>query len=189
MSDSESEDEKSEIKVQGNDVYFYCDVTTETVRDLITTVRKLEIEMATSLIKLGIYDPPKIRIHISTDGGNLYAGISAFDYLRSTRSHVTTIAEGCCASAGTFILLGGDTRLMGKSAYVLIHQLGTQFWGKFEQLKDEVAHCEQLMRTMKRIYTRETTIPEEKLNKLMKRDIYFSHKKCVKYGIVKTFEL
>jgi ATP-dependent protease ClpP protease subunit len=36
---------------------------------------------------------------------------------------------------------------------------------------------------MKRIYLRETNLPEAKLDKLMKRDLYLSYKKCVKYGI------
>jgi len=99
------------------------------------------------------------------------------------RSRVVTIAEGMCASAATFIFLGGDERIVSRNAYLLIHQLGSEFWGKYENMKDEMRQCERLMRHMKRIYLRETNLPEEKLDKLMKRDLYLSYKKCVKYGI------
>lgn len=186
MSDSENDDTepKTDIRVQGGDIYFYCDVTRESVRDLMTQIRKLEIEMATAMIKVGLDDTPRIRIHISSNGGCLYSGLAIFDYLRSTQAHITTIAEGCCASAATLILLGGDVCTMGPSAYLLIHQLGTAFWGKYEDLKDELAHCDQLMKTLKKIYLRETKIPEKKLDKLMKRDLYLSYRKCVKYGVV-----
>ena len=63
-------------------------------------------------------------------------------------------------------------------------QLRLQREQELSKVQISKADVEQLMRKMKRIYMRETTIPEEKLDKLMKRDIYFSHKKCVKYGIV-----
>jgi len=55
----------------------------------------------------------------------------------------------------------------------------------YEEMKDEMQHCERLMKHMKRIYLRETNLPEAKLDKLMKRDLYLSYKKCVKYGIEK----
>jgi len=50
-------------------------------------------------------------------------------------------------------------------------------------MKDEMLQCDRLMKHMKKIYLRETSIPETKLNKLMKRDLYLSHRQCVKYGI------
>ena len=88
-----------------------------------------------------------------------------------------------CASAATFIFLGGDKRIVEPNAYLLIHQLGSDFWGKYEDMKDEMKQCDRLMKRMKKIYLRETSLPESKLNKLMKRDLYLSHRQCVKYNI------
>jgi ATP-dependent protease ClpP protease subunit len=68
---------------------------------------------------------------------------------------------------------------------VLIHQLSTEFWGKYEDLKDEMRQCEKLMRHLKRIYLKETELPEKKLDKLMTRDLYLSFSKCVKYGVTR----
>jgi ATP-dependent protease ClpP protease subunit len=161
------------IKVEGPDVFFYCDVCVESVAELCATVKKIERE----------YYETVVRVHIHSDGGDLHAGLAAMDFLKSLRSRVVTIAEGICASAATFIFLGGDERIVSRNAYLLIHQLGSEFWGKYEDMKDEMQNCDRLMRHMKRIYLRETNIPEEKLDKLMKRDLYLSHKKCVKYGI------
>lgn len=161
------------IKVEGPDVFFYCDVSVESVAELCAAVKKVEREFYESIV----------RIHIHSDGGDLHAGLAAMDFLKSLRSHVVTIAEGMCASAATFIFLGGDSRIVCPNAYLLIHQLGSEFWGKYEEMKDEMQHCERLMKHMKRIYLRETNLPEEKLDKLMKRDLYLSYKKCVKYGI------
>jgi len=59
-----------------------------------------------------------------------------------------------------------------------------EFWGKFEELKDELRSCAKLMEAIKLIYMKKTKIPEKKFKKLMKRDIYLSASKCVKYKIV-----
>jgi ATP-dependent protease ClpP protease subunit len=40
------------------------------------------------------------------------------------------------------------------------------------------------MQHFRDIYTRETRIPEKRLNKLLKRDIFMDSKKCLKYDIV-----
>ena len=161
------------IKVEGTDVFFYCDVSVESVAELCAAVKKIERD----------YYEATIRVHIHSDGGDLHAGLAAMDFLRSLRCRVITIAEGMCASAATFVFLGGDSRIVQPNAYLLIHQLGSEFWGKYEDMKDEMTKCERLMKRMKKINLRETKLPETKLNKLMKRDLYLSHRQCVKYGI------
>ena len=172
---NEDESKLDYIKVEGPDVFFYCDVSVESVAELCAVVKKVEREFYESIV----------RVHIHSDGGDLHAGLAAMDFLKSCKSRVVTIAEGMCASAATFIFLGGDERIVCPNAYLLIHQLGSEFWGKYEEMKDEMQHCERLMKHMKRIYLRETNLPEAKLDKLMKRDLYLSYKKCVKYGIEK----
>lgn len=173
MADDKSSSTLEYIKVEGPDVFFYCDVSVESVAELCAAVRKIERD----------YYEPMIRVHIHSEGGDLLAGLAAMDFLKSCKSHVKTIAEGMCASASTFVFLGGDTRIVSPNAYLLIHQLGSEFWGKYENMKDEMRQCETLMKHMKRIYLRETNLPETKIDKLMKRDVYLSYRKCVKYGI------
>lgn len=174
------------VKVEGSHVFFYCDVCEDTVTELITMLTKLENELSVGLLKLGMTSTtPTIALHIMSHGGDLYAGLAAMDYIKNMRAHVTTIAEGCVASAASLIFLGGDERIVHRNAYVLIHQLSTEFWGKYEDLKDEMRQCEKLMRHLKRIYLKETELPEKKLDKLMTRDLYLSFSKCVKYGVTR----
>jgi ATP-dependent protease ClpP protease subunit len=178
----EKEDKQLEfVNVEGNDVFFYCEVSTESIAELFTVMKKVERELFTTFFGQDV--TPVIRIHIHSEGGDLHAGLGAMDFLRSLKCRVVTIAEGMCASAATFIFLGGDSRLVLPNSYLLIHQLGSEFWGKYENMKDEMLQCDRLMKRMKKIYLRETSLPEAKLNKLMKRDLYLSYRQCVKYGI------
>lgn len=183
MSDPEKADNVY-VKNEGCDVYFYCDVCEESVAELVRTLKKVELDARLALTKVGLYDQvPRITVHIKSDGGDLYSGLAAMDFIRNMDAHVTTVAEGCVASAATFVFLGGAPRRVTRNAYVLFHQIGSEFWGKFEDMKDEMRQCEKLMRDIKKIYLRETDIPEHKLDKMLKRDVYMSFKKCVKYSI------
>ena len=160
------------IRVEKSDIFFYCEVCRDSVLELCTAVKRLENERYTT-----------VTIHIHSEGGDLHAGLGAMDFLRSVSVKTFTVVEGLCASAATFVFLGGDTRTVLPNGYVLIHQISHELWGKYEDLKDEMLKCEKLMKRIKRIYLRETTIPQEKLDLLLQRDLYLSRRKCIKYGI------
>jgi len=49
-----------------------------------------------------------------------------------------TVADGFCASAATFVLMGSKHRRIMPHAHLLIHQLSTGAMGKYEELKDEI---------------------------------------------------
>jgi len=180
------EAEESFVKVQGSDVYFHCEVCEATVLELNMKLKKLELELLHKHLDLGIKSRPEIRVWIRSDGGDLHAGLSAMDRLNSLRRvKVRTIADGVCASAATFILMGGRTRHMTENSYVLIHQLNMDgTWGKFEDFKDQMANLSQFMDRFRDIYTRETRIPERDLKKLLKRDVYMDAGRCLEWRVV-----
>ena len=175
------------VKVQGADVFFHCEVCVESVLELNMKLKKLELELLHKHLELGLSDvKPEIRIWIHSDGGDLHAGLSGMDCISSIRRcRVRTIADGVCASAATFLLLGGSRRYMTENSYILIHQLNVDgSWGKFEDHKDQMENLEQFMERFRTIYTRETKIPERKLNRLLKRDLYMDSKRCLKWEVI-----
>lgn len=182
-----SSEDESYVKIQGSDVYFHCEVAEVTVLELNMKLKKLALELNHKYLDLGIKGRPEIRVWIRSDGGDLHAGLSAMDCIRSLKRSVKirTIADGVCASAATFILLGGRTRHMTENSYVLIHQLNMDgTWGKFEDFKDQMENLSQFMDRFKDIYTRETKIPERDLKKLLKRDVYMDADRCLEWKVV-----
>jgi ATP-dependent protease ClpP protease subunit len=180
------------VKVQGTDIYFHCDVDEMTVLELNMKVRELAKALVKKYIELDLDFKPSIRIFIRSDGGDIFSGLSAMDCLKSLHRDVsiTTVADGVCASAATFILMGGKHRTMTENSYVLIHQLNTDgFWGKFEEVKDEMKNLTMYMQRFRAIYEYETSLPEKKLKKLLKRDLYLDSRKCLKYHIVDSLFL
>jgi len=179
-------EDNSFVKVQGSDVYFHCEVCEETVLELNMKLKKLAKELLHKYLDLGIHGRPEIRIFIRSDGGDIHAGLSAMDCIKGMRSvKIRTIADGVCASAATFILLGGYSRHMTRNSYIMIHQLNMDgTWGKFEDFKDQLANLQQFMDRFREIYKSETFIPVDKLDEILKRDVYMDADRCEEWGIV-----
>jgi len=182
--ETEETTEWADISVEGNEIFFSTEVNDESVCYLFKIMRQLERKLMASMIVCPDYKP-EIRLYINSVGGDMFAGFSGHDQMTQLRVKVTTIAVGCCASAATFLLLGGHRRLIAPRAHLLIHQLSTDgFWGKFEDLKDEMKNCEKFMKMSKKLYGQYCNIPEKKMKNIMKKDIYLTPRKCVKWGIV-----
>jgi ATP-dependent Clp endopeptidase proteolytic subunit ClpP len=175
------------IRVQGSEIYFHCDVCEATVLEFNLKLKKLEIDLVKKHLDLGLdHIKPEIRVFIRSDGGDMHAGLSAMDCIQTMRrSKVRTIADGVCASAATFLLLGGRTRYMTKNSYVMIHQLNLDgTWGKYEDFKDQMENLDKFMNKFKEIYIEKTSIPPEKLDEILKRDLYLDSNYCLEYRIV-----
>jgi len=185
--ETKEQEENDCIKVIGNELLFYGDVDRENTLEFVEKFKKLEIELLKKMAELVGYEPMS-RVHIMSEGGDVYAGLNMMNVLERSRVKVVTIAQGACCSAATFVLLGGKERRMGKNSYLLIHQISTEMWGSFNDLKHELKSTDKLMKMLKDMYLSKTKIPEAKFKSLMKKDIYLSPDKCLKYGIVSEIE-
>ena len=67
---------------------------------------------------------------------------------------------------------------------MLIHQLSSGLWGKYEELQDDMKNNDLLMKTIKSLYQEHTKIPKTKLNQILKHDLWFDAKTCLRYGLV-----
>jgi len=181
------QEENDSIKVIGNEILYYGDIDRENALEFVEKFKKLEIDLMKRAAELVGYEP-MIRVHIMSEGGDVFAGLNMMNVLERSRVKVVTIAQGSCCSAATFVLLGGAERRMGKNSYCLIHQISTEMWGNFNELKNEMKSNDKLMKMLKDMYLSKTKIPETKFKTLMKKDIYLSPDKCLKYGIVSAIE-
>jgi len=184
----ESEEEEVEVvKVIGNEMFYYGEINNENTLEFVEKFKKLEQHLLRISAEILNYEP-EIRVHICSEGGDLFCGFSLMNLLEKSRVRVVTIAQGACCSAATFMLLGGQERRIAKNAYLLIHQLSSGMWGKYEEMKDEMKTCEKFMKMIRNVYKTKTTIPDKKLDRLMKRDIYLEPAKALKHSIVHAYD-
>jgi ATP-dependent Clp protease protease subunit len=125
-----------------------------------------------------------IKLYISSHGGSVYQVLGAYDSIKNMKVPVHTICKGFVASAGTILSLAGDKRFITQNSYMLIHQLRSGMWGKFEEIKDDYENCKTLMTHLKKIYIDNTNINEEELDDILKKDISWSAEICLEKGLV-----
>ena len=172
------DEEKLNIRRVRNEIYFYEDVTPQSILELNVLLREAD----------NLHDGLPIILYIHSDGGDLFSGLSAMDHVQSCKKQVHTVSDGMCCSAATFIFLGGDKRLVKRHSHLLIHQISSDSeWVRFEDMKDEVNNLQRLMDKVIGIYRDYTNLPEKKLKKLMRHDVYLDAEQCVKYDIAHDY--
>ena len=166
-----------------NRIYFYSAVSRPKVLKLNKLIFNLNVNMLSKAEPLE-YDPPPIKLHINSYGGSVFAGLAALDYIKNSKVPVTTIIDGCAASAATLMSVVGAHRQMHRNSCMLVHQLSGAMWGKFQEMEDDFENSKMLMQKIKNIYNEHTKIPKREMDKILKHDLWWEAEKCLQYGLI-----
>ena len=166
-----------------NHIYFNNDITTDSAFELNKELRAVESKVKTLSVSLGIKTEP-IYLHLTTDGGLIYSALSIIDCIKNLTLPVYTVIDGFVASAGTLISLAGEKRFMNKNAYMLIHELRGGMWGKMTEVDEEYLNLKKLMKHISRIYTKKTNIDKNEIENILKKDVIWNLRDCIKNGLV-----
>ncbi len=180
---ADDDDDSNEIEEVNNSIFFYTGVTKASIFNLNKKLKKMSNDLNYTAHCLDI-TVPEIKLHINSDGGSLLDCFSTLDYIRNSKAPVHSIIEGSAASAATLISVVAQRRSISKNSFMLIHQLSGGMWGKFEDMKDDIQNCNVFMEKIYDIYGQYAKIPKNTLKEILKRDIYFDAKTCLKYGLV-----
>ena len=171
------------IDVSDNVIMFYGEVSEKNAKVLNKAIRMIDKDLQVFKVK---YDsePPPIKLHINSYGGSVFAGFSTVDVILNCKTPVHTYIDGSAASAATLISVVGDKRFIYEHSHMLIHQLSSAMWGKFEDFKDEMENLDLLMTKIKKIYKEKTSMSTRQITEILKRDKWFDAEKCVELGLV-----
>ena len=171
------------VEVSHNKIYFYADITRPEILKLNKQLDSLEKKILTNSILLNS-EPCDIYLHINSFGGSLFAGLAGVDYIKKCKIPIHTIVDGCAASAATLMSVVGEHRQIHKHSFMLIHQLSSGMWGKYEEMRDAMENNDLFMRIITEVYEEHTKIPKRKLKEILKRDLWFDAETCLDYGMV-----
>lgn len=173
------------IRNVDNTIFFYSDVSIVPCSDLNRLLREVDAKLT---LAKGIMNAesftPTIHLRVNSYGGDIFAGLSTVDTIRSLKSKVYTYVEGACASAATLISAAGHKRFIGRNSFMLVHQLSSISAGTFEQLEDNHENNKRLMGLIKNIYKQYTKIPMKELDAILKHDLWMDSSQCLQYGLV-----
>jgi len=173
--DEDDNEDSIDIKIKNNHIYFYCDVSPKSAQQLNQAIMELNTPG-------NIYN--EIWIHINSDGGTVYDVLSSIDTITSSSTPVVTLIEGMAASAATMLSIAGDRRLIRPNSVMLIHQLRGGYYGKKCDVKDEMVNLEKLEKKIIDLFFKNSTISKKVFTKMMKQELEYSAKECLKMGFV-----
>ena len=171
------------IAVNENKIYFYAGVNRDSAVELNKKIGELQSKSFSLANNLDI-EPPSIHLFINSGGGSITSGISSMDTILRCKVPVHTYVDGFCASAATFLSVVGEKRFMSRNSYMLIHQLSTNFWGKYSEFEDEKQNLDLMMETIKNVYREYTEVPMKKIDEILKHDLMWDAETCKTLGLV-----
>ena len=171
------------IAVHENKIYYYAGVNRESAAELNKKIGELQVRSFTMANNLDV-EPYPIHLHINSGGGSLISGIASMDTILRCKVPVYTYVDGFAASAATFLSIVGNKRFISRHSYMLIHQLSSNFWGKYSEFQDAKQNLDLMMDTIKNVYKKYTKVPVRKLNEILKHDLMWNAETCLKYGLV-----
>lgn len=176
----EEEDAKDDVRCMQNHVFFYAEVSSETMLDLHEALRK-----ADAFARANQRDC--IRLHINSPGGDVYPALAMMDNMADAGNGllpIWTIAEGMVASAATLLLLGGARRFAMPHASILIHQVSTDLEGTYTELKRDTKQTASLMRLLEDVYVRHSTLKRKDIRRMVEVETVWMRKTPIEYGFV-----
>lgn len=181
--DEDESDTSNNISVINNCIFFYSDINNQSALQLRVELKKL-IDAHIIFSIQNRCDMIPIKLHINSPGGEVHHAIAIIDTIKTSPVPIHTIIEGEAVSAATLISVVAHKRYIHKNAHMLIHQLSSGFWGKMMELEDEFKNLKKYTKKLINIYKDHTSLSEEELKPILKKDILWDSKKCLKNGLV-----
>ena len=127
-----------------------------------------------------------ITIVFNSPGGSVFDGLALYDELTTLkeRGHkITTIARGMAASMGGILLQAGDERLVGKNAWVLVHEVSSGMRGSTTEMEEDLKFTRRLQDRCLEILAERSTLSKQQIaRKWKKHDWWISADEAVDLG-------
>lgn len=174
----------SNLYSDANHIYFNDEINDETCFNLCKELRNVYNEIREISNSYYTENNIPIYLHITTNGGNIFSAFTVVDCINSLKIPVYSIVDGYVASAGTLISVSCSKRYIMPNAYMLIHQLSSELWGKMSEISDEYSNLKKIMTHITKHYTEKTKIRKKELEKILKSDINWNAQESLEKGLV-----
>ena len=168
------------------------DLYSRLLKDRVIFIREeFTRDMATSVISQLLFlesadKEADIYMYINSPGGYVTAAFAIFDVMQYIKPDVVTVGMGQCASAGSFILAAGakGKRFSLPNTEIMIHELAAGTDGKFNNMRNDLKHFEDVYNRMAAYYRDFTGQKLDKIKKDMQIDNYMTAEEAKKYGLI-----
>ena len=175
------------VRTNNNQIWLYDDISDQSLYTLKTSIYSINQLYDLTKLQYGgmLKFQPVIHLHIASNGGCCFSGLHMYDIVKHNKYPIYTYVDGFIASAASLPFLAGAKRYMSPNAFIMIHQLSTWFIGTFQNLKDQYESAAKVMNKFKQVYKFELNMDADKLQELLKRDIWLDKQQANALGFIR----
>ena len=119
-------------------IYLYGDIVAEAWYDNDVSPQRVQEMLDKSA--------DEVVVHISSFGGDVFAGIAIYNMLKDSGKKITTQIDSIGASSASIIAMAGEEIIFATGAQIMIHNPSTMCWGdkaEFEKVIASLDKCKQ----------------------------------------------
>lgn len=153
-------------------------------------VSKASVKVCIEALQTWFRESPEdpVTVVFDSPGGSVFSGLALYDTIRNFRASGLTInthSIGMAASMGGVLLQAGETRSMGKHAFMLIHEISSGAFGSFSEIEDEVKFMKRIQEQLLGILADRSTLSVNEIRKRWeRRDWWLDSSECLRLGFV-----
>lgn len=123
-----------------------------------------------------------IIVWLNSPGGDVFAASQIYNMLKEYDGKVTVKIDGIAASAASVIAMAGSKILMSPVAMMMIHNPATVIFGEASDLQSGIDMLSEVKESIINAYEQKTSLPRNKISKMMDAETWFSAQKAVELG-------
>lgn len=129
-----------------------------------------------------------IELHINSNGGSVKEGVTIYNLLKQSGSHVKGIVDGVAYSVAFVILQACDERIMGVGTTALIHEPWVTASGNARELRKTADDLDVLTASNRKIFLERSNLDEQQLADMMTAETFLTPEDCLQYGLIDKVE-
>lgn len=123
-----------------------------------------------------------IVVWLNSPGGDVFAASQIYNMLKEYSGKVIVKIDGIAASAASVIAMAGSEILMSPVAMMMIHNPATVIFGEASDLQSGIDMLSEVKESIINAYEQKTSLPRNKISKMMDAETWFSAQKAVELG-------
>lgn len=141
-------------------------------------------EFSEELYILELENNKPVILELSSCGGVAYDALAFSGRMRNSPCDIIVKAYGLVASAAVLILASGDSRLMAKEAWVMVHEDSDKLKGNVVDLEREAAHLRRMEEQWAALLTNCSDKTVDYWRDVHKNTTYLTAYECLADGLV-----